>query len=327
MEISRTLLFLFTFALAFVITCLVENKLIPLLRRRARQPIYSDGPSWHESKCGTPTMGGLAFLIAFIPIITAACIYLFYAGERHSAYTVMISGIYAISNASIGIIDDLTKLHRRVNAGLSPLQKIVLQAIFTIVFLFLRAEVLGDTTDLSLGTLTVDLGVFYYPLSAIILLGIVNCANLTDGVDGLAASVSFAIGTTFFFLFSSVSSDAGVMAAALVGISAAFLVFNVHPARIFMGDTGSLFLGALVAALGYSVGNPILLLFVSSVYVVEGVSVILQVLYYKLTGKRIFKMAPIHHHLERCGIGEEKISIIAITVTFVFSLIGAILLL
>lgn len=325
MEISRTLLFLFTFSAAFVITCLVENKLIPLLRRRAKQPIYSDGPIWHESKCGTPTMGGLAFLVAFIPIIIAASLYFFYVEDGHAAYTVIISGVFALFNASIGVIDDLTKLRRKENAGLTPLQKIILQSVFTAIFLFLRAEVLGDTTVVSIGSLSIDLGIFYYPLSAIILLGIVNCANLTDGVDGLATSVSFAIGTTFFFLFSTTSTDTSVIAVALVGISVAFLVFNIHPARIFMGDTGSLFLGALVATLGFAVSNPIFLLFVCSVYVVEGVSVILQVLYYKLTKKRIFKMAPIHHHLEQCGIGEEKISIIAITVTFVFSIVGAIL--
>ncbi len=327
MDISKTMLFLLTFIATFAVTAMVERRLIPLLRTSARQPIYDGGPSWHISKSGTPTMGGLAFIISFLPTVIAICFYLFRTGDARAAYTVILAAMFAVSNASVGIIDDLTKLRRHENAGLSPLQKLILQTVFSAIFLFLRYKILGDTTTVALGTFTVELGAFYYFFAMIALLGIVNCANLTDGVDGLAASVAFAIGAVFFFLFAEARTDIGCLSASLIGISVAFMIFNVHPARIFMGDTGSLFLGAIVASIGFSAENHILLLFVSAVYVIEGVSVIIQVICYKLTGKRIFKMAPLHHHLEKCGMSEEKISVIAIVATFLFALLGTLLLL
>jgi len=152
----------------------------------------------------------------------------------------------------------------------------------------------------------------------IILLGIVNCANLTDGVDGLASSIAFTIGTVLFLTLSDMA-EISVISAAMTGATLGFLFFNVNPAKIFMGDTGSLFLGALVASLSFSLGNPLIAILLGGVYVIEGVSVILQVVFFKLTGKRIFKMAPIHHHLEKCGLSENRICILAVIATLMLS--------
>ena len=159
----------------------------------------------------------------------------------------------------------------------------------------------------------------YYFLSIIILVGITNCANLTDGIDGLATSVAFAIGLSVFYISYSRSDAASFISASLIGATVAFLIFNIHPAKVFMGDTGSLFLGALVASLAFELKNPFIAITTGAVYVIEGVSVILQVIYYKATKKRLFKMAPIHHHLEKCGWDENKICLVAIALTLLFS--------
>jgi phospho-N-acetylmuramoyl-pentapeptide-transferase len=163
-----------------------------------------------------------------------------------------------------------------------------------------------------------DLGIFYYPLSLVLLLGIVNCANLTDGIDGLASSVALTIGS-IFLLVSSINIDVSILSSALIGGTLGFLLFNAHPARIFMGDTGSLFLGALAVCLAFSIGNPMIIILIGGVYVIEGISVILQVAVYKATQKRVFKMAPLHHHLEKCGMEESRICTLAVLVTLILS--------
>ena len=152
------------------------------------------------------------------------------------------------------------------------------------------------------------------------MLGLVNSANLTDGIDGLASSVAFSIGVSLFYISAALSMETAIISSAIIGASIGFLLFNIHPARIFMGDTGSLFFGALVASCAFTLKNPILMLFIAGVYVVEGISVVLQVSYYKLTHKRFFKMAPLHHHLEKCGFTENRICITAIMTTFIVSI-------
>ena len=149
---------------------------------------------------------------------------------------------------------------------------------------------------------------------------LINSANLTDGIDGLASSVTFGIGISLMYISASVNPETSMIAATLIGASLAFLCFNLHPAKIFMGDTGSLFFGALIASSGFSLKNPILLIPIAGVYIIEGISVILQVLFYKLTRKRLFKMAPLHHHFEKCGWSENKICIVAILATLVISI-------
>ena len=308
---------------SFLATSIIESMLIPVLAGRASQPIYEEGPAWHIKKKGTPTMGGLAFIAAISFALSAACIYLYYgANDRQAASSVLISLIFSLGNALIGVFDDLTKLFRKENAGLTPLQKIVFQLILAIVFLMAKSYFFGDTTVLKFSFGDVDISLLYYPLAIILLLGIVNCANLTDGIDGLAASVAVTIGIVFSFKAGPYLSEASFLSAATLGGALGFLLFNRHPAKIFMGDTGSLFLGALAVSTAFSFENPMIIIPVGGVYIIEGISVILQVLIFKLTKKRLFKMAPFHHHLEKSGFSENKICIFAVLFTLALSLIS-----
>jgi phospho-N-acetylmuramoyl-pentapeptide-transferase len=165
-----------------------------------------------------------------------------------------------------------------------------------------------------------ELGIFYYVIMLLAIVYIINCANLTDGIDGLASSVAFAIGASLLFMTARTEFTAALLASTIIGASLGFLVFNINPAKIFMGDTGSLFFGAITVGCAFAMKNPLIMIFVGGVYLVEGASVILQVLFYKATGKRIFKMAPLHHHLEKCGMGENKICLIAVILTLLLSL-------
>ena len=183
-----------------------------------------------------------------------------------------------------------------------------------------RRIFLFSSTEIVFKSFSVDLGIFYYPLTLLMLIATVNCANLTDGIDGIASGVSFAIGIALAFISVNSNYEVSFTAFALMGAAVGFLFFNLHPAKIFMGDTGSLFLGSLAAASCCSLGNPLIIMFVGIVYLIEGVSVVLQVAFYKLTKRRIFKMAPFHHHLEKCGWSENKIVIWAIIITLVFSI-------
>ena len=318
---NMQLLYLAVILSTMLLTVTIEKKLIPLLSGRASQPIYKEGPNWHLSKSGTPTMGGVGFLIATLLTlgITGAVIIL-QNDNKTVGISLLISLIYAVANSLIGILDDLTKLRRKDNAGLTPMQKILFQLLFAIIFLMARAHYLGDNGIIHFSFGNVDLGFLYYPLALIMLLGIVNCANLTDGIDGLASSVAFAIGIIFFYISALNSPDTAFLSSSLIGAACGFLFFNMHPAKIFMGDTGSLFLGALTVCCAFSLGNPLLIILIGGVYVIEGISVILQVLYFKMSGKRLFKMAPLHHHLEKCGFSESKICAIAILLTLFLSI-------
>lgn len=313
-------IYITVFSLSLIVTVITEKRLIPILSRRAKQPIYEDGPRWHKSKTGTPTMGGIAFLLAALLALLAGAVFMLAKGMENEAISITVAGIFSLLNAAIGIIDDLTKLSRRQNAGLRPYQKLILQLITAIAFLLARRILLGDETTLDFAFGQIDLGFVYYPVAIILLLGIINCANLTDGIDGLASGVAFAIGISLFYVSAALVYDVAIIAATIIGVAVGFLFFNIHPAKIFMGDTGSLFFGALAVSTVFSLGNPLLIVFIGGVYVLEGVSVILQVISFKLFRKRIFKMAPVHHHLEKNGMGENKICIIAIIMTLIFSI-------
>ncbi len=315
---EHTLLFLAAFIISLIGTVILESKLIPHLRKRAHQPIYEGGPEWHLKKQGTPTMGGLAFLIAMSVALIFCTVLLFEGGFSAAGCSIIIILVFSVFNSFVGIIDDLTKLHRRENAGLTPLQKLVLQFISVWVLLFAREYFFADGTELHFGNFPLDLKFLYYPVMALLAVGIINFSNLTDGVDGLAASTAVGIGVGL--LFVATSADTVSVAAVLIGGSVGFLFFNVNPAKIFMGDTGSLFLGALVAACAFTLEFPLMIILICSVYVLEGGSVIIQVLVYKLTGKRVFKMSPLHHHLEKCNFSETKICLCALILTLVSSL-------
>ena len=308
-------MYIVAFICTFAITCIIERRILPRLKAKAAQPIYSEGPGWHRSKAGTPTLGGRAFIIAIDLVLLLLSLVLFADGTVTRGFLLIATVGYATLNAAVGVVDDVCKLKRRKNKGLSAMQKILLQTLIAAGYMltlgFIGID--GQRTVFSFGVL--NLGIFYYPIAMIILLGIVNCANLTDGIDGLASSVAFGIGCVLLLLTHTVFPDVSFVGAALMGGCGGFLVYNLNPARIFMGDTGSLYLGGIVAASGFAIGNMFLAVAIGIVYVIEGVSVILQVLFFKATGKRIFRMAPLHHHLEKCGWSENKICIAALLIT------------
>ncbi|MBR2930984.1 MAG: phospho-N-acetylmuramoyl-pentapeptide-transferase [Clostridia bacterium] len=310
----RELILYFTVMLiAFGVSYASERAILPMLRRRASQPIYEGGPSWHSSKRGTPTMGGIAFIIGITLSLIVASIALLPMGGVSGEMLLVIP--FTLLNAAVGIIDDWRKLSKHENlAGLKPWQKLLLQGLIAAAFLYAR-YLLDADTSLVFGSYTVDIGLWYYPLAFIAILGLINCANLTDGVDGLAGSVAFSWGILLPLLCSLPIGAEGIIGAATVGGVGAFLIFNLNPARVFMGDTGSLYLGSLLAAAVILMGNPLIAIFLGFVYALEGLSVILQVISFKLTGRRLFLMAPLHHHFEKRGMSENKICILGVLIT------------
>ena len=310
----------FVFILSLLCTALLERRLIPLFSKIARQPIYEEGPSWHMKKSGTPTMGGLAFIGAVLLIWPLSLLLLRGYIDREGAISLSLLLGYALLHALLGFMDDLTKLRHRENAGLSAGEKLIFQFLFAALFLLGRAYLLGDTTSLSTAIGSIELGVLYYPLALLVLVGTVNFANLTDGIDGLASSVAFGAAAALFFLSASSAAEVALVAVLMMGVTLGFLLFNLHPARIFMGDTGSLFLGALTVGSCFSLRAPTAVLSVGAVYILEGVSVMLQVAVFKLTRKRLFRMAPLHHHFETCGWSENRICLVAILLTLLCSL-------
>ncbi len=320
MSFTSPVIYILIFVFTLTTTAFTVSKLIPVFKRNAKQPIYEGGPSWHMKKSGTPTMGGIGFLIPVTLVGFLLCIPLHMYGNEDGALSLFLSTLFALLNASIGLLDDLTKLRHKENKGLSAKEKFFLQLTAVVLFLSARAAFTEVQTSVRFFFGTVELGIFYYFITGFILLGIINSANLTDGIDGLASGVAFAAAISVFYASYMTSSEGAVLSSALIGATVGFLLFNIHPAKIFMGDTGSLFLGSVVASSALSLGNPFILLGIGGVYVIEGTSVVIQVLVYKLTGKRVFKMSPLHHHLEKSGFGENKICITAILTTLILSL-------
>ena len=322
---SFLLLYLAAFICTFSITVLIERWILPKLVAYAKQPIYSDGPRWHVKKSGTPTMGGIAFICGIDLVLLLFSLMLFSNGQITRGWLLIGSVCYATLNGAVGVIDDLAKLKKRENKGLSPIQKLLLQSLLAAGYILFIAFMGVDLTELSFSFGRLRLGLFYYPIAFIILLGITNCANLTDGVDGLASCVAFGIGAVLLLLSHAIYPDVSLSSAALMGGATGFLIYNLNPARVFMGDTGSLFLGAMVVASAFSSGNMLLAVILGIVYVIEGCSVILQVAIFKITGRRVFKMAPIHHHLEKSGWSENAICILALIITLTFGLVAVLL--
>ena len=322
---SFVFLFLLTFSLTFVLTVTLTRIFLPFLRRHhVGQRILEIGPSWHRPKEGTPTMGGIAFILA-------ALLSLLLTGGLLSTRLpalfwrpLLFSFLYALANAAIGTLDDLTKFRRSQNAGLSPTEKLVLQITFSVAYIaLLRIYGYIDTSLYIPYFNTVwELGYGYYIFAVLLSVGMVNFVNLSDGIDGLASTTALIVGA-FFAAAATYLAEATALltATAMMGACLGFLLFNRHPARIFMGDTGSLFLGAMAIGCAFLLGNPLIVLIAGIFYVLEGASVILQVGWFKLTGTRLLRMAPLHHHLERCGWSETGI----VLFFSALSLLGAIL--
>ena len=309
----QTVLYLSVAVLSFAVTALLGRWLIPELHKlKFGQTIREVGPKWHKNKQGTPTMGGIMFILG-IALAMIACLPVFYALGVEETFLMKVrvfAGLgMAVAFGAIGFMDDYIGIVKKRNLGLTEKQKLVLQFAVAIAY-FASLGLSGDSTATLIPFVgQVDLGFFYYILAAILLVGLVNAVNFTDGIDGLNSTVSF-----FAFLGMALCAGALSMTGlSALGVAAAagclgFLVWNWHPAKVFMGDTGSLFLGGMVGALAFGMDLPILLLPVGLVYWAEILSVMLQVSYFKAThGKRLFKMSPIHHHFEMCGWSEMKI--------------------
>ncbi len=305
------LYFLVALVLTFAITAISARILIPKLKSmKLGQQILDIGPRWHKSKEGTPTMGGISFIIASV-ITFALSVVLMIATDAADGLLPAVTVIaFALANGAIGVVDDLTKFKNHRNEGLTATQKYLLQLIAAGLFLAALKLTGNLSTELYIPYfgISVELGIFYYIFSILLITGIVNAVNLTDGIDGLASSVTLALGAFFAvaaFVLGSIPT--AVVSAITMGACLGFLVYNFYPARVFMGDTGSLFLGGLAVGMAFMINNPLIIVIVGVVYICEAASVILQVGFYKLTKKRIFKMAPIHHHFEKCGWSELKV--------------------
>ncbi len=310
--------------IAFVVTYFFGKILIPYLRKlKFGQKILEIGPKWHMDKQGTPTMGGIMFIIGSAISVFLVGIPFMMKGElRH-----ILVLLFAVMFGVIGFIDDFAKIRKKKNQGLTAIQKLLLQLVSAAVYLSLLRW-LGDLTPtlyVPFFNVTISLNwVLYLVIMLLAIVGTVNAVNLTDGVDGLATSVTVPVVLVYSIIGAYMSySIVGIIPAALFGALLAFLIYNFNPAKVFMGDTGSLFLGGAVCGIAFAYDMPLLLLFVGIVYIVEALSVILQVGYFKLThGKRLFRMSPIHHHFEMGGWSEKKVCAIFMTVSAIGALIG-----
>lgn len=307
---------------AFILSLLLGKLIIPALRAlKAGQSIREIGPSWHNKKAGTPTMGGIIFIVS-AAVTTFAGWGSVASGNYEHLYVLGFSLIYG----AIGFIDDYVKVKKHRNLGLTALQKLALQLAAAALYLLLLRWNGSLSGSLYVPFWNVTLAVpwwIYMIFAMFVIVGCVNAVNLTDGVDGLATGVTMPV-MAFFAVTAAVwgaSPESGLTTlalfpAALFGGLSGFLVYNFHPAKVFMGDTGSLFLGAAVCGTAFALDMPLILLLIGIVYIMETVSVMMQVTYFKLThGKRIFKMTPIHHHFEMCGWSEIKIFTVAVLTT------------
>ena len=319
------------FVLAFVVSVIVGKYYIPWLRKiKAGQEIKEIGPSWHMSKSGTPTMGGFIFIAACIVVCLTTGFSCMLKGDFRHIFVLVFALIYG----AIGFLDDWEKLRKKENTGLTAKQKFLLQLVAALVFVLVLRKSGYIKTNLYIPFWNVEFHipeVLYFVLAAFIIVGTVNAVNLTDGIDGLASGTSLPVCLFFVFVtfaWGEAYLSAGIFASALLGGLVGFLVYNFNPAKCFMGDTGSLFLGGAIAALAFAYDMPLILITLGIVFIWETISDIIQVTYFKLThGKRVFKMAPYHHHLEMGGFTgkkwkEKEIFFLFTGVSLVFAIIS-----
>ena len=324
MEILSTIIVI---AIAFVIALIITKIEIPILREKAGQNIREEGLKSHYSKAGTPSMGGISFIIA----ACIASLIATFAFGGNVIHTVAILIVF-VGFGVIGFIDDYLKVIKKQNEGLRPKQKFGLQIIISVIFavLYTAASDYGTQIFFPIIDRFYNIGIFYYLFIIFAVLAMTNAVNLTDGLDGLASGVT-ALVSMFFVIAGNIAATKLFAVdyaeiyffAALCGGCLGFLVFNKNPAKVFMGDTGSLALGGGVAAAAIVMKLELLLLIAGLLYVIEALSVVLQVSYFKAThGKRIFKMAPIHHHFEKCGMKEVQVVLSFWAFTFICCIVG-----
>ena len=303
-----------TVLMSYILVVVMGPFLIPVLHKmKFGQTVRDDGPQSHLKKNGTPTMGGVMFMVA----ITAVT--LLRAGINAN---VLMALLCMLGFGLIGLMDDLVKIKMTRSLGLTAKQKILLQVILAFAVSYYQYKVVGDGSQFIVPFVQaeINIGIAYIPFMMIVVLGTVNAVNLTDGLDGLASGIT-AIVALFFTIFAFIvvqNVEISQFAAATLGACIGFMWFNVNPAKVFMGDTGSMALGGAVTAFALFTNSALLIPIVGGIYFAEALSVIIQVLYFKKTRKRVFKMAPLHHHYEQCGWPETK-------VVFIFWLVAALL--
>lgn len=309
-------LIIYSVLIAFFLSILQGPLLIPMLHKlKFGQNIRSEGPKSHLKKAGTPTMGGFIFMIS--TIITMLIL------VRHTNDEAMVALYCFISFGVIGLIDDMLKITRKKNEGLTSKQKMLLLVVVSGLIGYYASIKIGTDIMVPFLNRNIDLGMWYVPFIIIYFAATTNSVNLTDGLDGLATCVTVVV-MTFLALVSNMMfhSTLAIFCGALAGALLGFLKFNSYKAQIFMGDMGSLALGGAVAAVGMILKIPLLVIIVGGVYVMEALSVIIQVVVFKATGKRVFKMSPIHHHFELIGWHETKVVAIFSIITVILCLIG-----
>ena len=303
--------------IAFALSAVMGPLIIPVLRRlKMDQTEREDGVKSHLKKAGTPTMGGVMILLSVV--ITSV----FYIKDYPKIIPILF---LTLGFGLIGFLDDYLKVVMKRSDGLYPKQKMALQIVVTAIFAFYMVKYSGVSLAMLIpfsGGKYLDIGWLAIPLMFFVVIGTVNGTNFTDGLDGLASSVTVLVAT--FFTVVAVGTKSGIepITCAVVGALLGFLLFNVYPASVFMGDTGSLAIGGAITTIAIISGYPLLIVIVGGIYVVEALSVIIQVTSFKLTGKRVFKMAPIHHHFEQCGWNEVKVVTVFSIITVVLCIIG-----
>ncbi|AOM83276.1 phospho-N-acetylmuramoyl-pentapeptide-transferase [Salisediminibacterium beveridgei] len=305
---------------AFLFTAFLSPVYIPYLRKlKFGQSIREEGPEWHQKKSGTPTMGGLMFLTAILIVaLIVSSIFQLLSAE------IVVLLIVTVSFGAVGFIDDYIKVVKKRNLGLTSKQKLLGQIVISaVVYAILLTTDFDTAVSVPATGIDIEFGWFYFILLLFMLVGTSNAVNLTDGLDGLVAGSSVISFLAFAWIaYSMGMNDVALFAMTVTGAMAAFLLVNVHPAKIFMGDTGSLALGGGLAMLAVITKTELLLIVIGGVFVIETLSVILQVASFKLRGKRIFKMSPIHHHFEMSGWSEWRVVIVFWAAGLLFAITG-----
>ena len=326
---------LLAFVVALVVTLVFGPVFIPWLRKlKFGQEIREEGPKWHQKKSGTPTMGGIMFIVGIAAAILVTTIIFAVNGNLDKTYArCILLFVISLGFGIIGFIDDYIKVVKKRNLGLTASQKFIMQVVLAAIYVVVLYVMGVLDTAIKIPFTSIEWTMplwLYIPFVMFIVVGVVNAVNLTDGLDGLASSITVIVGLFFAFASYIAFSEYGVtvFSMALVGGLLGFLWYNKYPAKVFMGDTGSLFLGAAVALMAIDLKMPIFLILVGFVYLMETLSVIMQTAYFKYTkkkygeGRRIFKMSPLHHHFEMCGWKEKKIVAVFTLVTAVLCVVA-----
>lgn len=313
--------------ITFIVSIILGIIIIPILRKlKVGQIERDDGPKSHLKKQGTPTMGGIIIIIAMLLVAIGICIYFTINGQITIAHKILPVLLLTLGFGMIGFIDDFKKLVLKNTKGLKPSYKMLGLLIISVAYVIYLIYVLkiGTQTYIPIWKQYIDLPIYLYiPFAILVILGTTNAVNLTDGIDGLASSVSAIILTCLTVIGIMFGQpEISVFGSIVIGAVLGFLMFNLHPAKVFMGDTGSLLLGGVISAIALYLKMPVLLLLIAIIPVIETISVIIQVVYFKKTGKRVFKMTPIHHHFELSGWTENKVVVIFSVITLIVCVIG-----